>query len=209
MLTWEQQPAATKTNYDLARAYFKHIVKATNTFEQNAGGGTAGRNCYESTNQMADVGDEIRKYIQQLASVGAANAMDTADNAQTKEKLATMEAEIKKLTATIAAMTAKMSNNENCDPNIGANRDSGRERVTRWPQMTKLRNMGAYCHLHGFHPTGANHDSITCNWKKDGHNSTATWTNCLGGNMCCPCVKQVAIEQHKHPTWKGKSAPTN
>ncbi len=143
MLTWEQQPTATKTNYDLARAYFECIVKATNTYEQNAGGGMAGRNCYESANQMADIGDEICKYIQQLASAGAANATDTADNAQTKEKLATMEPEIKKLTATIAAMTTKMSNNENRDPNIGTNRDGGRERVTRRPQMTRLRNMGA------------------------------------------------------------------
>ncbi len=209
MLTWEQQPTTTKTDYDLVRAYFECIVKATNTYKQNAGEGTAGCNCYESSNQMADVGDKIRKYIQQLASAGAANATDTADNAQMKEKLATMEAEIKKLTATIAAMTAKMSNNENRDPNIGANRDGGRERMTRRPQMTSLWNMGAYCHSHGFHPVGANHDSTTCNRKKDGHNSAATWTNRLGGNMCWPCAKRVAIKQHEHPTWKGKSAPTN
>ncbi len=199
MLTWEQQPTATKTNYNLAQAYFQCIVKATDTYKY----------CYESANQMANAGDEIRKYIQQLASVGAANATDTADNAQMKEKLVTMETEIKKLTATIAVMTAKMSNNENRDPNIGANRDGSRERMTRRPQMTRLRNMGAYCHSHGFHPVGANHDSTTCNWKKDGHNSAATWTNRLGGDMCWPCAKQVAIEQQKHPTWKGKSAPTN
>ncbi len=174
MLTWEQQPTTSKTDYNLARAYFKRIVKATDTYKQNAGGGTTGRNCYESANQMADIGDVIREYIQQLASTGAANTTDTANNAQMKEKLATMEAEIKKLTATIATMTAKMSNNENRNPNIGTNRDGGRERVTRQPQMTSLRNMGAYCHLHGFHPVGANHNSTTCNRKKDGHNSAAT-----------------------------------
>ncbi len=50
MLTWEQQPAATKMDYDLARAYFECIVKATDTYEQNAGGGMAGSNCYESAN---------------------------------------------------------------------------------------------------------------------------------------------------------------
>jgi hypothetical protein len=209
MLMWDQQPTTTKTNYNLAQAYFKRIIKATDTYKQNAGGETAGRNCYESANQMANVGDEIHKYIQQLVSAGAANAMDTADNAQMKEKLATREAEIKKLTATIAAMTTKMSNNENRDPNIGANRDSGRERVTRRPQMMRLRNMGAYCHSHGFHPVGANHNSTTCNRKKYGHNSAATWTNCLGGDMCWPCAKQVAIKQQEHPTWGGKSAPTN
>ncbi len=63
MLTWEQQPTATKTDYDLAPAYFERIVKATNSYEQNAGGGMAGRNHYESANQMADVGDKIREYI--------------------------------------------------------------------------------------------------------------------------------------------------
>ncbi len=49
-----------KTNYDLARAHFKHIFKATDTYEQNAGGGTARRNCYEFANQMANLGDKIR-----------------------------------------------------------------------------------------------------------------------------------------------------
>jgi hypothetical protein len=209
MLTWEQQQTTTKTDYNLAQAYFKRIVKATNTYKQNAGGGTTGHNHYESTNQMANVGDEIRKYIQQLASTGAANTMDTANNVQMKEKLATMEAEIKKLTATIAAMTVKMSNNENRNPNIGIKRDGGRECVTRRPQMISLQNMGAYCHSHGFHPVGANHNSTTCKRKKDGHNSAATWTNRLGGNMCWPCAKRVAIKQHEHLTWKGKSAPTN
>jgi hypothetical protein len=39
MLMWEQQPAAMKTNYNLARAYFERIIKATNTYEKNAGEG--------------------------------------------------------------------------------------------------------------------------------------------------------------------------
>ena len=119
MLTWEQQPPAIKTDYDEAKAYFERIVKATDTYEQNAGGGTAGRNRYESANHMADYGDEIREYIQQLASAGAASATDAAANIQTKDKLSTMEAEIKKLTATIAAMAMKLTNNENRDPNAG------------------------------------------------------------------------------------------
>ncbi len=117
MLTWEQQSTATKTDYDLARAYFERIVKATNIFKQNTGEGTAGRNCYKSANQLADVGNKLRRHIQQIASAGAANATDMASNLQTKEKLTTMEAEIKKMTPTIAAMAAMMGNNENRDPN--------------------------------------------------------------------------------------------
>jgi hypothetical protein len=85
MLTWEQQPAATKMDYNLARAYFERIVKAINTYEQNAGGGTAGRNCYKSAKQLAEYDNEIREYIQQLASTGAANMTDNTINVQTKE----------------------------------------------------------------------------------------------------------------------------
>ena len=50
MLPWEQQPADTKTDYNLAQAYFERIVKATDTYKQNVGGGRAGCNCYESAN---------------------------------------------------------------------------------------------------------------------------------------------------------------
>jgi hypothetical protein len=206
MLTWEQQPPNIKTDYDEAKVYFERIVKATDTYEQNAGSGTAGRNRYESANHMADYGDDIREYIQQLASAGAASVTDAAAHMQTTDKLATMEAEIKKLTATIAAMATKFTNNENRDPNTGgATGDHERRR----PPMKKLRNMGAYCHSHGFHPVGADHNSVTCGYKKPDHNVAATWTNRLGGDMFWPSSKRVAIEQQEHHTWKGKSAPTN
>ncbi len=80
MLTWEQQPEATETDYNLAQAYFECIIKATDTYKQNAGGGTARCNRYKSANQLAKYGNEIREYIQQLASAGAANATDNAVN---------------------------------------------------------------------------------------------------------------------------------
>ena len=206
MLTWEQQPPNVKTDYDEAKSYFERIVKATDTYEQNTRGGTAGRNRYESANHMADYGDQIREYIQQLASAGAAAATDAAANIQTKDKLSTMEAEIKKLTATIAAMATKLPNNENKNPNARGGTGDGE---SRRPQMKKLRNMGAYCHTHGFHPVGVDHDSANCGWKNNDHNIAATWTNRLGGNIYWPTAKRVAVEQHKHHTWKGKSAPTN
>ncbi len=85
MLTWEREPSATKMDFTLAKAHFEAIAKATNTYEQNAGGGTTGSNRYSSANQMADYGDKIREYIQQLASAGAAKATNTAANIQTKE----------------------------------------------------------------------------------------------------------------------------
>ncbi len=128
-----------------------------------------------------------------------------------KKKLTTTDSKIKKLTATIAAMATKMTNNENLDPKSGASAGGSSNCVSRQPQMKKIRNMGAYCSSHGFHPVGTNHDSVTCRneWRKPKHNIVATWTNCLGGNTYWPSAKQVAIEQQDHPIWKGKSAPTN
>jgi hypothetical protein len=171
----------------------------------------AGRNCYESANQLAKYGDKIREYIQQLASAGAANATDNAVNVQTKEKPTTMEGKIKKLTATITAMAAKMTNNKNLDSNSSASAGGSSNCMSRQPQMKNIRNMGAYCSLHGFHPVGANHNSITCRyeWRKLEHNIAATWTNRLGGNTYLLSAKRVAIKQQDHPTWNGKSAPTN
>jgi hypothetical protein len=63
MLTWVQQPANIKTGYEKAKTYFERIVKATDTYKQNAGGGTTGPNRYESANQMVDYGNKIREYI--------------------------------------------------------------------------------------------------------------------------------------------------
>jgi hypothetical protein len=46
MLDWEKQPTATKTDYNAAKNYFEALVKATDTYVMNAGGGTTGRNKY-------------------------------------------------------------------------------------------------------------------------------------------------------------------
>ena len=144
MLTWEQEPSATKMDFNLTKTHFKTIVNTTDTHEQNAGGGTAGRNRYESANQMADYEDEIRECIQQLASASAANnATDTAANVQTMNKLTMMEAEIKKLTATITSMANKL-NRENINPISG---NSGDSEQTRRPQMKKTPEHGSLLQL--------------------------------------------------------------
>jgi hypothetical protein len=200
MLAWEKLPVITKTDFELTRSYFEDIVKATDAYDQNAGGANAKHNKYESANQLADCGDEIREWIQQIATNGA----DHAANNHATEKLATMEAEIKKLTATITLMASKLAaNGENANPNTATDRESRR------PQMKKLRNMGAYCHSHGFHPAGEDHTSATCSWKKEGHKDEATWTNRMGGDEFWPTAKRVATAQQEHTTWKGKAAPTN
>ena len=160
---------------------------------------------------MADHGDEIREYIQQLASASAANnATDTAANVQTTNKLTTMEVEIKKLTATIASMANKLNSNPNPNPNgKNINPNSGEIEGIQKNPYKKLRNMGGYCNSHGFHPVGIKHYSATCIYKKPVHKSEATWCNRLDGNMSWPSAKRVTVEQQEHPSWKGKMAPTN
>jgi hypothetical protein len=191
-----------QNHFTLAKAHFEAIVKATDTYKQNTGGKTMRRNQYNSANQMADYGDKIPKYIQQLASAGAAEATDTAAKIQTKEKLTSMEAEIKKLTTTIALMTSKF-NGENINPNKEDHSSS--KQNSRHPQMKKLWNMGAYCS----HPVGRNHNSTTCNWRKPEHNTEATWSNRLRGDKYWHTAKWVAVKQQSHPLWKEMKAPTN
>ena len=208
MLDWEKKPTIIKTNYVDAKDYFETLVKATDTYAQNAGGGTAGRNKYESANNMADIGDEIREYIANLASAAADGAAkEQAANTMGKtNQFDAMAAQIKALTDTVAKLVSK----ENKNPNVGGGgeKTGDRDRESRRPQATKLRNMGAYCHSHGFHPVGADHNSGTCSWKKAEHKNEATWGNRLGGDLYWPTAKRVAIEQHEHPTWKGKAPPT-
>ncbi len=88
MLTWEQQPTLIKTNFDLTKTYFEAIVKATNVYEQNTGGGSTRGNKYKSENQMADIGNKLREWIQQIASNGANN--EQAANTQAIKKIAFM-----------------------------------------------------------------------------------------------------------------------
>ena len=206
MLDWEKKPSIIKMDYTAAKNYFEALVKVSDTYAQNAGGGTAGRNKYESANHMADVGDEIRKYIANLARASAGTAQEqAANNIGKTNQLNAMAVQIKALIDAVAKLAAMK---ENKDPNTGGGGGKNGDRESRRPQMTKLRNMGAYCHSHGFHPVGTNHDSVNCSWKKSKHKTEATWGNCLGGDMFWPSAKRVAIEQQDHPTWKGKAPPT-
>ena len=201
MLTWEQQTIRIKTDFDLTKAYFKAIVKATDVYEQNIGGGSTRGNNFESANQMADIGDELREWIQQIATTSANK--EQAANTQATEKISSMEVQIMKLTATIPQMAANM-NNENINPNT-----SSGDRESWRPQVKKEHNMGAYNQSHRFHPVGINHISATCSWKKVGHKDEATSTNRMGGDTFWPTAKRVAINQQNHATWKGKSASSN
>ncbi len=180
MLAWTKQPTATEMDYNTAKNYFEALVKATDTYEMNAGGGTTGCNKYESANQMANYGDEIREYIAKIVGMSAGTASSQAANAEaTTKQVAEMAAQIKALTAAVTQLAATK---ENSNPNATRGNGGG-NRESRQPQMKKLRNMGGYCSSHGFHPVGAGHNRTTCRWQKGEYNTEATWNNQLEGNM--------------------------
>jgi hypothetical protein len=116
-----------------------------------------------------------------------------------------MAVQIKALTNAVAQLAVTK---ENASPNAGRGAGGGNCK-SRCQLMKKVRNMGCYCHSHGFHPIGANHDSMTCKWQKGEHKTKATWNNWLSGCMYWPTAKGITIEQQCHPTWKSKSATTS
>jgi hypothetical protein len=116
MLNWKRQVTTVKTDYTLAKQYFEALMKVTNTYKQNAEGGTTGQNKYESANQLTDCGNKIHNYIAQIASAVVANN-DHAANTQAKNTQSnTMLVQIKALTEAVAQLTAKKGN-KNISPN--------------------------------------------------------------------------------------------
>ena len=110
MLEWEKQPISTKTNWLPAKAYFKDLIKATDTYLQNVGRNTSSRNRYESASNIADAGDEIREYIARIATTAQGNNHASQFNA--------MAAQIKVLTEAVEKLSAgARSSNENVNPN--------------------------------------------------------------------------------------------
>ncbi len=112
MLNWEKKSTAVKSNYTNAKTYFEDLVKPTDAYEQNAGGGTTSRNKYESANQLADCGDEIPDYIAKIASAAAANSDHAANTQATNTQFEAMSVQIKALTNAVAKLTAKKSSAE-------------------------------------------------------------------------------------------------
>jgi hypothetical protein len=136
---------------------------------------------YESINHMADVGNKIRKYIQDIANATVANKERTAENIAniskvSREKDAQIDnitAQIKLLADTITLLSKVLANKENngsggngsIGNGSGRNgRDSGGLGGKR--VFISTSNMGSYCWSHGYHPGGVMHESHTCTYKK-------------------------------------------
>jgi hypothetical protein len=112
MVDRENKPINIKDDYNKAKLYFEGLVQNFETYTQNSGG-YSGKRGYKSANQMADVNDEIRKYIQEIASASVASSEKTAEwaaniNKESKAKdaqLQAMMAQIQALTNTVTMLS--------------------------------------------------------------------------------------------------------
>ena len=170
---------------------------------------------YKSANQMADVCNEIRKYIQEIASASVASNEKAAEfianvNEESKTKDAqfqAMTAQIQALMTTIAMLStqitaaAKNGDGDSGGGGGGSSSGGGGER-----RFAFTRNMGAYCSTHGHHPVGMNHNSVTCTNKPEGHNDLATADHRFSGSNFWPGLSKVKPSQQDHVSYKGKSA---
>ena len=205
-----------KDNYAKTKQYLETLVKDFETYTQNSGGGAA-KTGYESANQMADVGNKIRKYIQEIARATVADIERTAELAAnisdaTKAKDAQINSitvQIKLLTDTVALLSQSIVNKENNGGGGSSRGGGGRGSSSRGEprKFNYTRNMGNYCWSHGHHPVGVKHDSSTCKHKKEGHQDAATATNRMGGDNFWPMATKVKPSQQEHACYKGKSTP--
>ncbi len=79
------------------------------------------------------------EYINQIATSNANNSKDKD-----------LASDVKKLTEAVAMLTKLVTDKENTPPgNTNNTANSGTRK-----QFTGVRNMGAYCYTHGYHPAG-------------------------------------------------------
>ncbi len=101
MVTWENKPIIVKDDYTQAKAYFENLVRDFETYMQNSGGKT-GKMGYENANDMTDMGNEMRKYIQDITSATIADKGRTAENLANISKASRpKDAQIDSITAQI------------------------------------------------------------------------------------------------------------
>ena len=131
---------------------------------------------------MADVGNKIQKYIQDIASASVASnekaaefaANDSEESRAKDAQFQAMTAQIQALTNTVAllltAIAAAAKKHGGGSSSGGNNGGGGRGRGGHGRngggkggegKFNFTHNMGAYCHTHGHHPIGTKHSSTT------------------------------------------------
>ena len=209
MKAWEENDEGDKNDWDFIVDYFSTKMVAINKYLQNNGDEIK----YDSAanvkqeEALADVGDELRKYILTLTQANeshqqesAANIKDTKYDEMT-ERMKKMESMMATLVTQLAAAPGKSKDDDK------AKGDEDNKSKRKWKFS---RNMGEYCHSCGYHPIGVKHTSKTCIKKAEGHDDDATWTNHgPKGSSEWPVEKKVTDKDKEHATYKNKAAPSN
>ncbi len=164
---------------------------------------------------MADVGNKIRKRIQDIAN--ATNKEKTTELAANISKaprakdaqINSITAQVKLLTNAIALLMKSLANKENNGGGGNGGRRNGVDSGScqGGQKLCFTRNMGSYCWSHGHHPVGTKHNSNTYTQKKDGHKDNATTTNCMGSSYFWSQANSVRPSQQDQASYKGKSDP--
>jgi hypothetical protein len=150
-------------------------------------------------------------------------AANVSKQAKAKDaQINAMAAHIQALANTVATLSKAITTaaKENLNPNpgggdgggngVGGNSgggNSGGNNSNGLPFHQFTCNTGGYCFPCGYHPVGTNHTSATCKQKRQGHNDSATATNCMNDSTRWLGIRQVTPSQHDHPSYKGQSAP--
>ncbi len=112
MTEWENKSIAIKDDFDRAKLYFEGLVKDYEVYGQNSNG-TSGKHNFKSTNQAtkADAGDELRKYIAEIAQA-AVTQEEQAANIRDSSKASSdaMAAQIKNMSDQIAQLAKTIAN---------------------------------------------------------------------------------------------------
>ena len=118
-----------------------------------------------------------------------------------QRQLATKDEQITALTAQVATLTTTISQLTQalqCFPAKAAGQEedkSNKRKREGGPRVPKKRNMGGYCHTHGFDPVGVDHNSQTCHKKRRNHKDEATAQNTMGGYLKQPKKEEIHPDQ--------------
>ena len=243
MKEWENKTVAQRDDWPTMKAFFRDKMALNEAYTNNNEGnestlyGSSANIIDDQEEKLADMGDQIREYIQQLTQAKenvpppSSNTTPTTSpggNAAVDE----MNKRMAKLENLISNMCNNNNNNNNNNNRRGgggnnnnnrndgggnnnnnnnnnsSDANDGRRRNRRDEPYEKYRNMGVYCFSCGFHPVGKEHTSKTCGYKRTNHDENATWTNRgSGGSTIWPT--KVREDQKTHESYAGKAAPTN
>jgi hypothetical protein len=216
MKQWEDKTEAEKDDWAIMKRFFRDKMALNEAYNNNNEGNSAAlygssANVTEQEEKLADMGDEIREYIQQLT--GAKENVPPPSNysSNTSSNKATNELNKRMLKIEELLTTLTFANNKNRGGG-GDDKDKddkdrdkrkGRSCRNRDEPETRHRNMGGYCHSCGFHPVGKEHMSETCGFKRREHDKDAN------GSVIWPNPWRVRDDEKTHASYAGKSAPTN